>query len=81
MSQTADQLFEAVLALPRQDRATLAAILAESLEEDDDPAEVAAAWDEEIKRRVEAADRGEGHWLTEEEVKRRLESKYGPLLD
>ena len=81
MSQTAIQLCKAVLALPRNERATLAAILSDSLDEDDDPAEVAAAWKAEIKRRVEAADRGEGHWLTEEEVNQRLEAKYGPLQD
>jgi len=80
MSPTADPLFEAVLALPRQDRATLAAILADSLEEDSS-AEVAAAWDAEIRRRVEAAERGEGHWSTEDEVNQRLEAKHGPLLD
>jgi putative addiction module component (TIGR02574 family) len=78
---TTDQLFAAVLALPREDRAQLAIILEDSLQGDDDPAEVAKAWDAEIKRRVEAADRGEGQWLTEEEVNRRLDAKYGPLQD
>ena len=45
MSQTALQLCEAALALPRDERATLVAILADSLDQEDDPVEVAKAWD------------------------------------
>ena len=80
-SLTTDQLFAAVLSLPRDERKLLSIILEETLEDDAEPAEVAAAWDAEIKRRIEAADRGEGHWLTEEEVNQRLDAKYGPLQD
>jgi putative addiction module component (TIGR02574 family) len=80
-SLTADQLFAAVLALPRDKRMQLAIILEDSLENSESSAEVAAAWDVEIKRRIEAANRGEGHWLTEEEVNQRLDAKYGPLQD
>ena len=75
MSQAAIQLCEAVLALPRDERATIAAILADSLEEDDDPVEVAKAWDAEIKRRVEAADRGEVSFISHEELWQRLDAK------
>jgi putative addiction module component (TIGR02574 family) len=81
MSQAAIQLCEAVLALPRDERATIAAILADSLEEDDDPVEVAKAWDAEIKRRVEAADRGEVSFISHEELWQRLDAKYGKLED
>jgi len=81
MSQAAIQLCEAVLALPRDERATIAAILADSLEEDDDPVEVAKAWDAEIKRCVEAADRGEVSFISHEELWQRLDAKYGKLED
>ena len=81
MITTADQLAEAALALPREERAVLAAILADSLEEKEDPTEVAGAWDAEIQRRLAAIERGEARFLSDEEVKQRLEAKYGPLLD
>ena len=45
---TADQLIEAVLALPRKDKEALAAILADDLDVAADPAEVKEAWDKEI---------------------------------
>jgi len=80
MSPTMNALCEAALALPRDERATLAAILTDSLQEDDG-GKTATPWDDEIKRRMEAARRGEGHWLTEEEVNQRLEAKHGPLHD
>lgn len=79
VSTTADQLIEAVLALPRKDKETLAAILADDLDVAEDPAEVKKAWDEEIKRRIAAADRGEGKFLSEEEVWARLDEKYGKV--
>jgi putative addiction module component (TIGR02574 family) len=81
MSQTGIQVREAALALPREERAALAAILVDSLEEEDDPAEVAKAWDAEIKRRIEAADRGEVAFLSHEEVWERVDAKYGKLED
>ena len=77
---TLNQLADAALSLPRDQRAVLAAILEDSLDEED-LAEVSAAWDAEIQRRLSAIDRGEATLLTEEEVNRRLEAKYGPLLD
>ena len=79
MSQTAIQLCEAALALPRDERATLVAILADSLDQDEDPADVAKAWNAEIKRRIEAADRGDVVFLSHEEVWQRLDAKYGKL--
>jgi putative addiction module component (TIGR02574 family) len=80
-STTTDQLFEAVLALPRKDKEALAAILADDLDADEDPAEVKKAWDEEIKRRIESSDRGEVTLLTHEEVWQRLEAKHGKVED
>ena len=58
MNTTAKQLYDNALALPDSERAELAAWLINSLdtEVDDD---VNAAWDDEIKRRIEELDSGE----------------------
>jgi putative addiction module component (TIGR02574 family) len=80
MSHAAEQLFESALGLSENERAELADRLWRSIDGDTQE-EVAAAWAAEIKRRIEAADRGEGQWLTEEEVNKRLDAKYGPLQD
>ena len=80
MSQTAEQLFESALGLSNDERAELADRLWRSID-GDTREEVAASWAAEIKRRIEAADRGAGQWLTEEEVNSRLDAKYGPLQD
>ena len=80
MTPTMNAVCEAALALPREERAELAAILTNSLDARE-PAESISTWDAEIKRRMETARRGEGRWLTEEEVNQRLEAKYGPLHD
>jgi putative addiction module component (TIGR02574 family) len=72
-------LSEAALALPQKDRAALAAILIDSLDEDDDPVEAKKEWDAEIKRRIESTDRGDVALLSHEEVWQRLEAKNGKL--
>ena len=57
MNTTAQELYDNALALPDSERAELAARLIESLdtEVDDD---VNAAWDDEIKRRIQELDSG-----------------------
>jgi len=80
MSPVANQLFESALHLSDDERAELADRIWRRIDGDTQE-EIAAAWAAEIKRRIEASDRGEGHWLTEEEVNQRLEAKYGPLQD
>jgi putative addiction module component (TIGR02574 family) len=80
MSPTANQLFESALALSDDDRAELADRLWRSIDGDTQE-EVADAWAMEIKRRLTMIERGEGHWVSEEELNRRLDAKYGPLLD
>jgi putative addiction module component (TIGR02574 family) len=53
MTERARQLLEQALKLPTTERADLAALLLESLDEGaDDPAQVEQAWREEIARRV-----------------------------
>jgi putative addiction module component (TIGR02574 family) len=72
-----EQLTAAVLALPLADRATLLAILEDSLVEDENATEAEEAWDAEIKRRIESTDRGDVTLLSHEEVQQRLGPKYG----
>jgi putative addiction module component (TIGR02574 family) len=80
MSPAANQLFKSALGLSEDDRAELADQLWRSIDEDTQE-EVAEAWAVEIKRRLEMIDRGEGHWVSEEELNRRLDAKYGRLPD
>lgn len=59
------QLESAVMALPPAERARLAQRLIESLDEE---SEVEEAWAAEIKKRLEALDRGEIDLIPAEEV-------------
>ena len=52
MTENADRVKQEVLLLPEADRAELARFLIESLDDSDDP-DVEAAWDAELRRRVE----------------------------
>ena len=72
MSPDVSELLKKALALPPEARAALAGSLLESL--DDEPADegVEAAWDEEIKRRIEEIDSGKIQMIPYEEVRRRL---------
>jgi putative addiction module component (TIGR02574 family) len=65
MSSVAQRLEAAALALPRSERARLAERLIASLDEN---AEVEDAWAAEIKRRLDAIDRGEVELVPAEEV-------------
>ncbi len=80
MSPTADQVLQAALNLPREERSEVVIRLSESLEGFASP-EIAAAWEEEIARRIKETDEGRGTLLTEEEVEKRLSKKYGSLAD
>lgn len=80
MSPTGNQLFETALTLSDDERAELADRLWRSVDGDTQE-EIAEAWAAEVKRRIDMIERGEGHWVSEEEVNRRLDAKYGPLLD
>jgi putative addiction module component (TIGR02574 family) len=71
MTPTIDAIFDAALSLPRENRATLAEKLAESLSEED-RAELSPAWATEIRRRIDAYKRGEMQTIPAEEVMRSL---------
>ncbi|MFY9842135.1 MAG: addiction module protein [Terriglobales bacterium] len=72
MSPDVSELLKKALALPPEARAALAGSLLASL--DDEPADegVEAAWNEEIKRRIEEIDSGKVQMIPYEEVRRRL---------
>jgi len=80
MSPTADQVLQAALSLPYEERSEVAIRLQENVEGFVTP-EIAAAWNEEIARRIKEADEGKARYLTEEEVEQRLREKYGTLAD
>jgi len=74
MNDTARRLLTDALQLPDADRAELAASLIESLDEPPD-LNIDAAWDAEIKHRLEAIDRGEVTLLSLDEARDRLFGK------
>ncbi len=76
MSPRAQELFREVMALSVKERADLAAELLASLDEAaaEDPAEVEAAWAEEIERRARRVVSGESVGLPWDEVRRRAKA-------
>jgi putative addiction module component (TIGR02574 family) len=68
---TISELREAVMSLPEPERRALGLELLDSTDPaaQGDPAEVEAAWDEEIARRIDKYRRGESRLLTEDEVR------------
>jgi putative addiction module component (TIGR02574 family) len=80
MSPTADQLLAAAMALPQPDRFELASRLMDSMDATEHGGfatpEIAAAWDEEIARRIKEADEGNVPSIPAEEVHRMLSEKY-----
>ena len=80
MSLTANQILEAALALPYEERSEVAIRLAESVEGFASP-EIEAAWNEEIARRIKEADEGGVPSIPAEEVYRQLRADYGVLAD
>ena len=77
-----EKVLEQALALPREDRARLAAALLESLEPDDGEvlteAEWEAAWAAEIERRMKEVDEGRARLIPAEEVFAELQARFPP---
>jgi putative addiction module component (TIGR02574 family) len=67
MSVTLAEIEEQARQLSAEDRARLADAMLESLQ-DNMPADVAAAWDQEIERRVDEFERGETQTFSSEDV-------------
>jgi putative addiction module component (TIGR02574 family) len=72
MSPDVSELLKKALALPPEARAALAGSLLESLDDEPCDESVEAAWNEEIKRRIEEIDSGKVQMIPYEEVRRRL---------
>ena len=70
-SLTATEVLTQALALDENDRASVAGALIESLDTEFDP-DAEAAWDAEIRRRVEELDSGAVKPIPWSEVKKRL---------
>ena len=75
MSGSLGQLKSELLQLPMDQRAELAHILIHSLDEGAD-ADVEAAWDAELARRMEQIERGEARGEPAESVFAQLREKY-----
>ena len=71
MTQEAAELLKKALSLPVSERADLAGSLIESLDDTQDEA-VAAAWDEEVARRMADIDSGAVKPVWLDEARRRL---------
>lgn len=71
MVRSVAELFGEASALNEHDRATLAGLLLESIEQEPD-ADVEAAWKVEIARRLEELDSGAVAYVPWEDVKARL---------
>ena len=67
----ARKILDDALALPPEERAALVDALSESLE----PVNVSPEWRDEIRRRIEAIERGEAELVPWAEVRARLRSK------
>jgi putative addiction module component (TIGR02574 family) len=76
MSRTAEEVLEAALALPEEERAKVAARLQESVSAFA-TAEIAAAWKKEVARRIQELDEGVVPSIPAEEVHRQLREKHG----
>jgi putative addiction module component (TIGR02574 family) len=76
MSNDAQRLLDDALRLPDQERAELAGLLIDSLDEGQE-AGVQAAWSEEIARRLEELDSGAVTPVPWAEVRRRLTKNAG----
>ena len=71
MTSEAEQLLEAALRLPRDDRSRLAELLRESVDAEDD-GELTPEWRAEIARRVADLDSGRTRAVPWEDVRRKL---------
>lgn len=77
MSATLEQLTEEVRELSLPDRKELLARLIRDLEPEENlsPAEIEAAWDQEISRRVEEIDSGKVKLIPAEEVFAKIQAR------
>ena len=72
------ELVTEILTLPDNDRAELAEVLLDSLQDDDEPFVLTAAQEAELDAAIAASDRGEG--IPADEVLRELRAMAMPAL-
>jgi hypothetical protein len=77
VSALAKRILEEARALSPEERRSVALELLEDDDEDGTPEEIEQAWVEEVKRRAEAALRGEGETLDVEEHLAKLRARFG----
>jgi putative addiction module component (TIGR02574 family) len=81
VSMTWEELLEKALQLPSEEQEKIARALYENLadeeDEDEDPAEVEAAWAEEIQRRVEEIRNGTVETIPADEVFAEMRARFG----
>jgi putative addiction module component (TIGR02574 family) len=75
MTDNAERVKQEVLQLPEADRAELARLLIESLDDSED-ADVEAAWDAELRSRVERIEQGKSRLRPAHEVLGEIRDKY-----
>jgi putative addiction module component (TIGR02574 family) len=75
VNREASEILDAALALPRAERAELAAILADSVGDGASPEQIQAVWLEEARRRLAAYERGELEAVDYDDMMRRLQAK------
>lgn len=76
MARDATELLKRAMALTAEERAELAGSLPESLDDGHDaPEAVAAAWNQEIARRIKDLDSGKAKTVAWEDVRQRISSK------
>lgn len=70
MTATLEELKDQALRLPPAERGVLAAALIASLDNkrEDSPETIAAAWEDEISRRVDDMEKGSVRWIPAEQV-------------
>jgi len=76
MTRHAEDVLQAALTLPEEDRAEIVGALLESLEASSE-AEVEGAWRQEVATRVAALDAGEVETIPWSEVRDRLRTRLG----
>ena len=74
MNAKTQEVLQAALSLPESDRAEIAASLIHSLESEAD-ADADEAWAEEIRRRLDAIDKGEVQLIPWDDVMREMGSR------
>jgi putative addiction module component (TIGR02574 family) len=76
MTRHAENVLQAALTLPEEERAEIVGALLESLESSTDP-DVESAWRQEVAARVAALDAGEIETVPWSEVRDRLRTRLG----